>query len=332
MIASSAGGAWLILQHNTKNFADCSQHSSDFSCWKARYEAMVMQDSPKAAFTDVRQAYEKYDYVRTQCHQIAHVIGRTAAKKYGDVVSAYDQGDNFCWSGYYHGVMEGIATKMGPDKVIAQVDTICDSAQQKHPYGFYHYNCVHGLGHGIMAIKDNNLPEALKVCEKLGDQWERDSCYSGVFMENVMSAENPDHHTDYIKADDAMYPCTVLDQQYKQQCYFMQTSHALDVKNGDFSQVFTLCSQLEAPLDATCYQSLGRDASGRSVSNAAATKASCLLGPSDTAKSNCVIGAVKDFISYFHSDTQGLAFCNSLENTSLRSTCTVTAQDYYKAF
>lgn len=338
-IASTAAILFLVVipeQNKPKaavaSIVDCSTRPNDFDCWSDRYKTIVQQQSTRAAFTDIKKSYKKYDFVRSQCHQLVHVMGREAAIKYKDIVQAYDQGDNFCWSGYYHGVMEGIAGTMEPEELTASLTTICASAKQKHPYGFYHYNCVHGLGHGLMAINSNKLFDVLNMCQNFTDSWERESCYSGTFMENIMGEVNPHHKTVYLKADDAMYPCTAVETQYKQQCYLMQTSHALTVVNRDFSKVFSLCANVEQPYDITCYQSLGRDASGQSVSNVATTKATCLLGSTDTARTNCVDGAVKDFISYHHSDKQGIELCKSFEDSSLQNSCLATAKSYYSTF
>jgi hypothetical protein len=41
-----------------------------------------------------------------------HVIGRTALDKYKTIADTYAHGDQFCWSGYYHGVMEEVRLKM----------------------------------------------------------------------------------------------------------------------------------------------------------------------------------------------------------------------------
>lgn len=337
LLITSGATAWYILQTDSVSdkvvIEDCSgDKSTDTKCWKRRYEAIVTNETPKAAFTDVRAAYEAYPIVKSDCHQIAHIIGRTAAKKYGDVVRAYNEGDNFCWSGYYHGVMEGIAKELGPDGLVTNIATICEGAKATQIYSFYHYNCVHGLGHGVMAVENNHLFDSLKDCDGLNDSWERDSCYGGVFMENVMSSQNPEHRTDYIKADDPLYPCTDVDIIYKQQCYLMQTSHALRVEEGDFSRVFNLCSTVEQPFNTTCYQSLGRDASGNSVSDITRTRESCLLGHDALAQENCFTGAVKDFISYFHSDQQGLALCKSIPDASLKTSCVNEANEYYKSF
>lgn len=333
--------SWRILRPATPRPNDAKHvaaaactgvNESSFKCWSDRLTALVKGDSTQAAFAEVKQAYQTNQMVQSQCHQLAHVIGRAAAERYGNVIDAYNQGDNFCWSGYYHGVMETVVQKIGYDDIDAKLGTICESARTQQPYSFYHYNCVHGLGHGLMAVKSNNLITSLKSCDGLRDSWEKESCYGGVFMENVMSSVNPDHHTDFIKADDPLYPCTAVDTQYKHQCYLMQTSHALDVVAGSFEKVFTLCSSIEAEYQNVCYQSLGRDASGRSISDVTRTRETCLLGPTQTAKENCFTGAVKDFISYFHSDTQGKELCDSIPDEYLKNSCNIQAVSYYKTF
>jgi hypothetical protein len=306
--------------------------ASEFSCYKEYLSETVQAAGPEAAFTSLKVEYDRNSYVQSQCHQLTHVIGQVATKKYPDVGSAYSHGDSFCWSGYYHGVMQGIAAKVGFNNLKAQANSICESvSNSKKRYGFDHFNCVHGLGHGFMGIQSNELFTSLGTCDVLHDQWEKESCYGGVFMENVMAFQSTDTKTKYLKADDAMYPCTDVATTYKEQCYLMQTSHALVVFNNDFKNVFTACSQVEElEFQRTCYQSLGRDASGQSNSNAKSTKQTCMLGSTEIARSNCVIGAVKDFISYFHSNSQAMDFCKSLDESALRATCVTEGNAYFK--
>lgn len=112
----------------------------------------------------------------------------------------------------------------------------------------------------------------------------------------------------------------------------MQTSHALLVEKEDFSKVFEVCSAVAPPFNLTCFQSLGRDASGQSSSDQTRTIDTCMLGASYEARDNCFIGAVKDFISYFHSDKQGLAMCAAIPDPNLAASCTSTGIEYYKSF
>jgi hypothetical protein len=306
--------------------------ASEFSCWQSRYNTIIAQQSPAPAFADFKKNYDTNPYVKSNCHQISHVIGRAAAKKYSTLAETYKHGDQFCWSGYYHGAIETVAQQIGPDKIISQITSVCADFEKSQEYSFNHYNCVHGMGHGLMAIQENQLFLALETCDNYKDTWEAKSCYSGVFMENVMNEINPGSHSDYLKKDDPLYPCTAVQDRYKPECYLMQTSHALLVVNYDYNKVFDLCSKVDAPLDVTCYQSLGRDVSGQSSSEQVRTIELCMQGPTATARENCFTGAVKDFISYFHSDKQGLALCTAITDAELSSSCTTTARDYYRSF
>jgi hypothetical protein len=312
---------------------DCSCASAnDYSCYQERYKGLVRGSGVEAAFTELKDEYDKSKFVQANCHQLTHVIGRAAANLYGDIPTTYSKGDNFCWSGYYHGAMEAVVAKIGADKILDQANTICaDLGKGEQKYSFYHYNCVHGLGHGFMGILENKLFDSLKTCDKLTDDWERESCYGGVFMENVMSKNNPSHPSKELRPDEPLYPCTAVEDKYKSQCYLMQTSYVLETQNYDFAKVFDLCGTVESEFRPTCYQSLGRDASGNSVSDVQKTNSTCMLGEDYEARSNCVVGAVKDFIAYYHDDTKAKELCESFD-ADLRDVCLKTAEEYYKNF
>ena len=149
-------------------------------------------------------------------------------------------------------------------------------------------------------------------------------------MENVI-IDGLNHKTKYLKPGQPLYPCNILKEKYKSTCYLMQTSYILKVVGGDFMKTFGWCKKAEPAFRNICYESLGRDASGRSSSNVLITNATCMLGKTFEEREHCVIGAVKDFISYFHSDTQAKNLCNSLSD-ELKSACLVTAESYYKLF
>jgi hypothetical protein len=301
----------------------------DYACIQKRYQDLVHGSGVQTAFTELKSAYETNEFIKSNCHQITHVIGRAAVDLYDDIPESYSHGDSFCWSGYYHGAMEAVVAEIGPDKILDEADTICSSVGEEQRYSFYHYNCVHGLGHGFMGVLENELFESLETCDTLKDTWESESCYGGVFMENIMADINPGTKTKYLNADEPLYPCTEVESKYKTQCFVMQTSYALRTQGNDFGKVFELCATVEDEYRPTCYQSLGRDASGNSNSDPAETKESCMLAEDDEARSNCVIGAVKDFISYYHSDTQAKEFCESLDE-DLRETCLETGEEYFK--
>lgn len=301
----------------------------EFTCWRRYYTDLTQKKGSEAAMADIRSHYID-PFVRAQCHQLTHAVGRVAAERYPSVAVAFAHGDSFCWSGYYHGVMETAVAGVAQADVAKKLDTFCSEIPGKERFSFDYYNCVHGLGHGAMAILHNELPQSLELCDNLSGAWEQRSCWSGAFMENII-ADEVNHFSKYLKADDPYYPCDIVKDMYKGTCYLMQTSRMLALTGSDFKKVFALCADAEEPYAEACYQSLGRDASGRSVSDPAATKKTCMLGESERARTNCVIGAVKDFISYHHSDIQAKVLCASLPQ-ELQETCYSTAKNYYILF
>lgn len=302
--------------------------TNNFDCYETYYKNIVETKGIAQAFADLKIQYPKNAYVQSQCHPLTHVIGRAGAEKYSKVSEAYTQGDPFCWSGYYHGVMEGVVGKYGRKEFPNVIASICSSIPGKEKYNFDYYNCVHGLGHGVMVYNNNEMFEALEMCDNLNGGWEQTSCYSGVFMENVI-IDNKNHFTKFLKKDDLLYPCNVVKTKYKSPCYLMQTSYMLKLTGGDFKPVYETCEKADEGFVNTCYQSLGRDASGRSSSSVPETVKICNLGKDYDQKSNCIVGAVKDFISYFHSDQQAGKLCAEFSD-DLEKICTQTKIEYYK--
>jgi hypothetical protein len=336
VLGSALVAGFLILQKSSADAAapvSCSGANADqFSCWQKRYNAMVAEDSPEAAMKEFRTNYDQIPYVKSNCHQIAHVIGRAAAKKYPTLAETYQHGDDFCASGYYHGAIETVAQEIGADKIVSQVNNICAEFMRSEPYKLKHFNCVHGLGHGLMAVQNGELFTSLKTCDNLEGQWQQESCDAGVFMENVMNEINVGKHSSYLKKDDPLYPCTAVEARYLAPCYLMQTSHALIVRNYDYAKVFGDCSTVPAPNDDICYQSLGRDVSGLNLNDQAKTIELCNLGQTTAAKDNCFIGAVKDFVWHFHDIQPGLKLCSAIGDRTLAASCKQTAETYYATF
>ncbi len=302
-----------------------------YSCFESYFGNMVMDFGPEKAFTDLKAVYDQVPLVKVYCHPLVHVIGRTAVSRYPSLADAYMHGDDFCWSGYYHGVMETFVEKIGRENLPKAMDTMCDEIPGKESYSFSYYNCVHGLGHGVMALTQDEIFDSLKLCDNLSGTWEKKSCYSGVFMENVI-VDGLNHSTKYLKPEEPVYPCNAVDSKYKDPCYLMQTSYMLKVTSYDFKKVFDLCKAVDKEFVDTCYRSLGRDASGSSVSDVEKTTAKCFIGEDYRQKSQCIVGAVKDFISYYHDDVKARQLCESLEDQQMTDLCLTTAKDYYKAF
>lgn len=300
-----------------------------FSCLQTYYQGLVDKYGVDVAFSDLKKRYGIDPFVVTDCHPITHVIGREAVTLYPTLSQAYQHGDSFCWSGYYHGVLEGIVKNIGKANLPAKMDSICADIPGKATYNFDYYNCVHGLGHGVMELSGDDVFGSLKQCDNLTGAWEKQSCYSGVFMENVIvfgrDGSSPD-----LKPDQPLYPCTAVDEKYQFQCYLGQTSFVLQENGGNFAATFKACDGVGTYRDV-CGQSAGRDAANYANHDGERTMTTCNLGGNEEDISNCTIGAVKEFISYYHAIDQANTYCNLLSEP-YKTTCLNTGKAYFTNF
>lgn len=345
ILATAGVVSWSIIAKGSRNvsytptyLSECQQASAkDSQCYAKYYATLAYNKGNSSAFTDMEAAYKTDEFVKSQCHQLAHVVGRTSFEKTNSLEKAYADGNNFCWSGFYHGAIEQATKRLGAERIKTDAKSICQAFATKQQYSFNHFNCVHGLGHGLMAVSEYNLPDALKLCDNLNDSWEDASCFGGVFMENVMVASRGDGTSAYFKAKEPLYPCTYVGETYKEQCYLMQTSYVLQHNGYDFAKTFDECAKADAGYSNTCFRSLGRDASGSTGSDVARTVANCRAGQNDSdagtksAIYNCMLGADRDFVSYFHSDQQANQLCEAFGG-DLTEPCRDDVAEYYKTF
>lgn len=312
----------------------CQNNSAPYLCFAAFYKILTSNYGASIAIADMKQRFNQNSVIVSDCHPLMHVVGRTASESYASVAEAFSHGDVFCWSGYYHGIMEGMVAKIGLKNLPAELNKICADVPGKASYNFDYYNCVHGLGHGVMAQLGDDVFASLKMCDNVTGSWEQSSCYSGVYMQNIIDATNvadTDNVVKDLKPNDPLYPCTAVEDKYKYQCYLGQTSYALQVSNYNFSKVAQLCTTVAEPYRDTCFQSYGRDAANQAYHDAAKTTSTCNLAADKNDRTNCMIGAVKEIISYYHAETQATAYC-SIQPQPDKTTCQQTADSYYKNF
>src|SRR6185295_8507310 len=104
---------------------------------------------------------------------------------------------------------------------------------------FQQSQCLHGIGHGIMAWSGYALPDALRHCDALEPG--RQPCYTGVFMENIVGSLDSHHSgqpagSRYL-SNDPQYPCTIVDDKHKESCYLLQTSRMLQLFGPNFARI-----------------------------------------------------------------------------------------------
>lgn len=291
-------------------------------CYQMHLETVLQLEGTEQALTVLEQITSQDPDALREAHPLVHHIGQRSFARYGTAPLALSHCRDVFWSGCYHGVLQGFLSSL-PVIEPQHILPLCPTSETVSAYSFQRYNCLHGLGHGLTIQFQYDLLKSLAFCDALLGSWDRESCYGGVFMENIVTFQKArqttpsgeQHHhgaTSFLNPQDLLYPCSVLNEKYLRACYLMQTSAVLTFLNYDFAQAFTHCARVEGEHQTTCYRSLGRDISGFTLRDAVRVNELCRLGQGDQIQ-QCFIGAVKDFILTDASPDPGLALCRSLD-------------------
>ena len=249
------------------------------------------------------------------CHQAAHKAGRFAFQIYGNKV--FQAHVSPCHSGGYHGATEAYFAKNGTDKLSEKLKTICAAAENS----FFSHQCLHGVGHGLMAWTNYELPDALKDCDLLDTAVHQESCFTGVFMENIvggLTSSSDCHKTKYL-SDDPQYPCSVVNDKYKSSCYFLQTSRMVQLFGGDFAKVAEQCLEAPEAYQYSCFGSMGRDIGVYKQPDKEI--AACANAPQGTNRVSCLNGAVQDAFWDPSGQDAAMQFCKLLTDKEEKDAC-----------
>ena len=278
-----------------------------FSCLEQAFGNLSYEEGPKAALAEFDTRIAADSEIERNCHRIAHMIGAAALVRYdGRVGKAFSEGSASCWSGYYHGILERAYSDVSPDDLGPVSRELCSEADVRRT-AFIAYQCVHGLGHGLMLFTNYDLPQSLSVCDELATQWDQTSCTGGVFMENISSSYGIT--SKWLRADDPIYPCKTVAERHKLYCYLMVTSRILQFVSYDFGKAAKYCRKSDAAWVATCFQSLGRDASGTTRGNVPEILTLCKKG--GDMERECIYGAGRDLTSNDGGSKRSRVLCSS---------------------
>ena len=257
------------------------------------------------------------------CHQPAHIAGRFAYKVFSKKVFQSFQSE--CHSGGLHGAIEAYFMEKGIKNLSNDVDLIC-RPDLNH---FFYHQCIHGIGHGLMAWSNYELPDVLKYCDRL--KRSNDSCWSGAFMENVVGGLGGHHahgkseqpNTKYL-SEDPHYPCKILEDKYKGTCYFYQTSRMMTLFQGDFSKIASACAETTESVQVYCYESMGRDVGGVHRGDPQGAIKACSTVASSPSRIHCLTGAVQDSFWDPSGQDKALHFCKLLTEETEKGGCYAT--------
>lgn len=263
LLLAAAGVSWYITKPvQTSNlllaqFTTCNQRPDNKDCLKLLAEQTTL---PLPEVFKLIAKHEQEPALFSQCHTYLHFLGQFTLEKIGDISAVLRNGNSICFSGFYHGALEIYLQKhlgeVNETELQKLLPTICRPLEETSPKNFN--ECVHGLGHSLMFFADLQLPQALAWCDSLSDGGQRTSCYGGAFMENTTSSTNPDHPGKFLKADDPLYPCSILEDKYLASCYTLQGQYFVQNSGFDFMKAAKLCQSVPHNYQLICFNAIGQ--------------------------------------------------------------------------
>jgi len=231
----------LELPHKCLSQADGYKK---WSCFQAYFETLTRKVSASAAIAKATKLKEQG--VVSDCHLLAHYIGETALEKQnfdlGTALASCTVGG--CRYGCFHGVMGRYIGSTGePQSAAPAIKNVCDGVG---PSPEQRYECIHGIGHGLLAHDYLPFQDAVHSCETLGAPWEQRMCVAGVAMEKVFQGLSLDPHEDRLKE---IIPdmCTQLEStspQFMDVCMYNVALGFLFYTGYDTARTEELCEAL----------------------------------------------------------------------------------------
>ena len=302
--ASRAAGKIPAFKPDATTIAACAKQTS-FGCYRQAFGNLAYKEGPKKALDTLQADSTTVPGVQADCHQISHWVGHAGLAYYhGNAGEALANGAMTCNSGYYHGVIELSIAGLPRSKIVPIARKLCSNPAVTKS-SFLLYQCIHGLGHGLMIYSGDDLPYSLHVCDQLTTNFNQVACTGGVFMQNLATGMVTSR---YIKPHDPIYPCTIVSKKHKYYCYLQSTERIIQVVGYDWPKVAGWCRKSERGWADICFQSMGRDASGYTQYHPKATLAVCAKAGSKAGE--CIYGAARDYGNNFAGGKEAAQFCN----------------------
>ena len=287
---------------------DCSEE--ELPCLEQAYGNIAYRSGPLKA---LRVLEEEIGSQTNGCHRIAHNIGSASLARFGgNVGQTFAEGSSACASGYYHGVLSRALVNVksyGAGALGAVARGLC-TGEKVRALAELEYQCLHGLGHGLMITTGFNLPTSLEVCDHLPGKWKATSCNGGVFMENFFTSYGG--QSPWVREDDPVYPCNEVAEEDKQTCYQLVTSRILRVIGVDWERTAEICASVEKNWVASCFESYGRDVAGQTHRDPEEILKLCAVARPYGGERECIRFAALDMVANDKSGRQAAGLCDEI--------------------
>ncbi|OGZ19357.1 MAG: hypothetical protein A2494_02545 [Candidatus Lloydbacteria bacterium RIFOXYC12_FULL_46_25] len=177
------------------------------------------------------------------CHSAMHEIAHVAVREYETLGESFMHGNAECQNGYYHGVVEEFLRDEDVDKFSADdIRNFCNKTANASPSSLLELNCVHGVGHALVYMTEDDLPRALIRCGDFLDDHLRSQCATGAFMEHSFVRETDSISVEMLK-DDPAFRC-VQTVGLQDECWLTLSAITIANEEKGMSTAVQFCNSL----------------------------------------------------------------------------------------
>jgi hypothetical protein len=330
LVAAGALLGWLAARPHGSAAPGWTTLKQDDPRVAAAFEAL-RRDGLPAALDTLERLASRDSLVLRDGHQFAHSLGRRALASSGGNPEILAQCRPVFASGCYHGVVEEYLGARG-DIDMAELERMCSAGAVQEPGRLY--ECMHGLGHGVLGAVGLDSRAALHACDALSTSRFRSSCHEGVFMEAINSALAPAgardlhehagmshaHHEGEVGSAgsgrlvldprDPYAPCDQFAGPYAESCWLFQGFVILRAAGFNVAQGFRTCDGAPDGKAGRCYESLGLQLTGLFQRGDEWILQQCAKGQPERAP-QCAAGAALTLAGLDWSGARAMRFCSA---------------------
>ncbi|MYE38398.1 MAG: hypothetical protein F4X82_02695 [Candidatus Spechtbacteria bacterium SB0662_bin_43] len=211
-------------------YFDFCKKENPYLCAEELLDTIVRIEGPEQAMVTLQDIMESQLFgIQTDGHQLSHIVGRATPRYYGISPESFMRCplsfDRGCQHGFFQDAFEKYKTPLETAIAICKKDS----------------DCYHGVGHGFVFHTSYNLMDALSLCDQLSSLKIRESCYSGVFMENMTGFfKKTDGELGFVEGD-ILAPCNRVEDRYYKKCWLDHGRYVLFHHNWSLQEALHFC-------------------------------------------------------------------------------------------
>lgn len=322
LVTTGAAVAYFATRQDNRTNPNVIQKMSqtEFAAQKQLLEQELRRKGAAGMISLLKQEMAGDASVARECHPLLHHMGHAAYQHYGSFAEAMAHQDEFCNSGFTHGIIE--AAFLESDDWLETMQLACPSSDTNK---YRQWQCYHGVGHGVMYAQGRDEVKSLAVCETLPSDAAKDSCVNGVFMEKFIVV---DHMGKRRKNTPDYSFCRTQPAKYKPDCYLYAPTAYLQRNLNAYDQAFRRCNDVEAGYKNICADGTAGQAMKDNISRPAIVAEICKrVDP--RFRIACAQGAISLYMHHHASSEKGARLCEN-EFETFRPACEIMVQNKKK--